>query len=351
MSVLKLIRPELKELMAYVPDYEEWDYRLHANESPWSPVSMPEVAINHYPNDKLRKKLTQQLAAMYHVKPGELVITRGSDEGIDLLMRLFIRAGKDSMLQCPPTFPLYTFYAQLQQAGIINCPLEVNGSFTFSLSKLYGSWQADCKLIMLCRPNNPTNTMIDLATISTLCEKYRDQSVIVVDEAYIEFAQSESATSLIARFDNLIVLRTLSKAYGMAGLRLGAVIAQAPLIKALKAIIPPFTLSSAVLNIAHLALKDQDWFENNIRTIISQREKLIPKLQNLPLIEAVYPSVSNFILLKIPEADKAQQWLKQHSIAVRHFPQNDALTQMLRITVGDKKQNEHLLETLMWFKK
>ncbi|MDX1836970.1 histidinol-phosphate transaminase [Legionella taurinensis] len=351
MSILDLIRPDLKNIKQYVPDGDRQSCRLHANELPWSPIQLNEVALNHYPSALQVKRLEQRLAQLYQVDEDQLVITRGSDDGLDLLMRLFLRGGSDSILQCPPTFPMYAFYAQLQQAGIRNCPLNAEDQFNFSLDALRQQWQPDCKLIIVCRPNNPTGGLIDLQTVSDMCEQWAGKSMVIADEAYIEFAQTESTARLIPLYDNLIVLRTLSKAYGMAGLRVGSILTQAPLIQAIQRIMSPFPFSSAVLDLAEQALSRQDWFGETVEKILVQREILHVRLSQHRLVDTVYPSRTNFLLVKSPHAQALQHWFAEQGIAVRHFPSSPLLQSMLRITVGDEQQNNRLMAALDAFPK
>jgi histidinol-phosphate aminotransferase len=345
MSVLKLIRPDLNKIKNYTPKGDELDCRLHANELPWSPLN----ALNHYPVFAEQNELEKLIASFYQVKSEELLLTRGSDEAIDYLMRFILTAREDSFLQCPPTFPMYEFYAQLQQVEVINCPLNAENDFRFSAEKLKRSWQPNCKLIMLCSPNNPTATLIGLATIADLCQTFREKAIIVVDEAYVEFSQMASATTLLPSFDNLIILRTLSKAYGLAGLRLGAMIAQAQLIKAMKKLIPPYTLSSPVIHLAQQALADKQWFRQKLELIRSERELLSAQFKQSPWIETVYPSQANFILLSSPHAKALALWFAEFGIAVRYF-EAESMQSKLRITVGSPEQNQALLSCLASFK-
>ncbi|WP_019216684.1 histidinol-phosphate transaminase [Legionella tunisiensis] len=350
MSVLNLIRPDLVTMKPYVPNGDELNCRLHANESPRSPIPFIDTPLNHYPDARQQQLVLEQLAEHYQISSEQMVLTRGSDDGIDLVMRLFLRARIDSILQCPPTFPMYAFYARLQQAEIINCPLDAENGFSLDLQKLLALWQPDCKIIMLCQPNNPTASLLDLDTISQLCKHFKDKAVVVVDEAYIDFAQFPSAASLLTSFDNLIVLRTLSKAYGMAGLRLGTVIAQSQIIQALKNITPPYTLSSVVLNLAKKALADQQWFAQNVQQILNARTQLMTELQQSSWIDIVYPSRTNFMFVRSAYAFPLAAWFAKHDIAVRHFTGLPLLQNHLRISVGDESQNQRLITALKAFK-
>lgn len=350
MSALNLIRPDLKSVQTYVPGSDEADCRLHMNELPWSPIEAPNIALNHYPAMDAQSQLQGQLASCYQVSPTAMLLTRGSDEGIDLLMRLFLQSGVDSILQCSPTFSMYAFYARLQHAAVLDCPLNAADRFVLNLESMHKQWQSNCKLIMLCRPNNPTGNLIALETVAQLCRYYQDRSMIIVDEAYIEFSDAKSATHLLDQFDNLIVLRTLSKAYGLAGLRLGAVIAQPAMISALKAIVAPFTLSSAVIDLGIRALQNNLWFEEAIQQIKASRDQLITELRQFTWIEDVYLSAANFILLKTSCANALFSYLESLGIAVRQFTQTLSLQNHLRITVGSEAQNQRVLAAVKSFR-
>ena len=346
MSILDLIRPELKSVTNYQSLGDTLTTRLHANELPWQPVKVPGINLNHYPDVRRQQELQERLATNYQVNPEQLLVTRGSDDGIDLLMRLFLTPGQDSILQCPPTFSMYAFYAQIQNAKVINCPLEEEQGFNLSLDKLIAAWNPICKIIMLCRPNNPTGNLLDLDSVSSICNAFTGKAIVVVDEAYIEFSDAPSAASLISRFENIVVLRTLSKAYGLAGLRLGCLIAQAPIITALQSIMAPYLIPSPILEIALRALKDKSWFTSTIRKIINSREQLINALQQSRLLDEIYPSRSNFVLVKSRHALGVARWFAEHDMAVRSFAGHPLLDSMLRITVGSDEQNTKLITLL-----
>ncbi|MGQ3889005.1 histidinol-phosphate transaminase [Legionella sp. CNM-1927-20] len=348
MSIMDLIRPELKNLKEYKPSQDNPLYRLHANESPWSPVKLRTLALNHYPNVNDQIALQELLANHYQVNSQELVLTRGSDDGIDFLMRLFLCPDKDSILQCPPTFPMYTFYAQLQHAEVINCPLNPKKKFRLSLNELFAAWQPNCKLIFLCQPNNPTGNLIPLEAIATICQHFSHKAMVIVDEAYIEFAACSSATTLLTRYDNLIVLRTLSKAFGLAGLRLGSVIANPWVIKALQKIMAPYLLASPIMALAEQALQQPEWLTESVHQILIERERVQGFLQQLPIIETIYPSEANFIFIKTNYARALANWFTQHKLAVRDFL-NTPFEHFLRISIGDKAHNQLLITLLQEF--
>ncbi|MCW8451043.1 histidinol-phosphate transaminase [Legionella quinlivanii] len=350
MTILNLIRPEFARLIPYRPGGDELKYRLHNNESPSAPVSALDLPLNQYPDYQLEREVQKLLAGYYKVNQEQIALTRGSDDGIDLLMRLFLIAGQDSILQCPPTFPMYRFYAQLQNAVVIDCPLNFKSDFSLDLQKLFSSWREGCKLVMLCSPNNPTGNCLDIASIAEICAQFANKAAVVVDEAYIDFSARESAISLLPQYENLIILRTLSKAYGLASVRVGAVVANEAFIQQIKKIIPPYHLSAPVLTITKLALKNSGWLANSVCHIVEQRQNLIKALEAFSWIEIVYPSEANFILIKSQYNAQLQVWLASHDIAVRQLPNTSELHNMLRLTVGDAIQNTLLLDVLNRFK-
>ncbi len=345
MTSLNLIRPDLIATKRYQACGDAMKHRLHLNELPWSPLSS---SLNRYPCEKQEQSLQAILAALYRIKSSQLLITRGSDEGIDALMRLFLRPGIDRVMQFSPTFSMYAFFARLQLAQVIDCPLNHEDNFSFPLNNVEKTWRKNCKLIMICRPNNPTGNSLDLSTIASLCEQFRDRSIIVVDEAYIEFSSDLSAASLIAKYDNLVVLRTLSKAYGLAGLRLGSIIANPALIESVQNTLAPYRLSNQVIDTATQSLANPRWFKTALEQILAARSMLVQALERYPWI-TLYPSDANFLLIKTIHADKLFHLFSEQGIAVRRFNGTQQLHHHLRITVGDEAQNALLLNCLKLF--
>jgi histidinol-phosphate aminotransferase len=344
MTILELIRPDLRDNSIYDVGNSDTITRLHANELPWSPLTELNTNLNHYPGNTKEQELRFLLAKNYQVEQQQLLITRGSDEALDLLMRLFLQPGIDSILQCPPTFSMYEFYAKLQQARVINSPLN-SADFSYQLDAVQDAWEPNCKLIFLCTPNNPTGTSLSLNNLRDMCIAFQHRAMIVVDEAYIEFSKEQSAVTLIKEFDNLIVIRTLSKAYGLAALRLGCIITQEATINALTSIRAPYTLSEVVVNIARRALGQDLWYRNAIDTIIQERDILIMCLQDFSCIEKVYPSDANFLFVRSPCATELSKWLLTREIAIRIF-KDVSLQNFFRITIGCPEQNKELLTAI-----
>ncbi len=347
-DLLSLVRPEILELESYRSARGEvlgYDLiQLDANESPTPPFgARMDLSLNRYPEPQpflLKKKL----ADLYGVNDEQLLITRGMDEGIDLLIRTFCKPYQDKIVVTPPTFGFYEVAARINGVGIVRSFLNAESGFM-------PDWQAlnemdGAKLIFLCNPNNPTGSVISIDQIEALCIAQRNRAIIVVDEAYIEFADIVSATRLLGQCDNLVVLRTLSKAHALAGARIGTVIASSLIISFLKKIMPPYPLSSLSIQAALDALSPigLQISKKRILDVQKDREALYLRLQKLPNLVAIYPSAANFILIQVANADLCYQSLKNQGILVRD--RSFDVPDSLRITVGSPLENELLLSAL-----
>src|SRR5690606_32924263 len=256
-SVLDLARPDLRALDPYVPGaYEPGMIRLNANESPWrAPGDTTERGLNVYPPPR-PFALRDRLAAHYGARPEEMLVTRGSSEAIDVLIRGFCRAGQDDILICPPTFDMYRVYATIQAAGIVRGPL-VRGADGFALdtSAVLDALGGRVKIVFLCTPNNPTGQSIPRADVEAVCEAAAGRALVVIDEAYHEFA-STSYLDLRRRHEHVVLLRTLSKFVSLAGVRCGAVLAAREVIEYLGNVLPPFTFPTPSIEFVLEALRD-----------------------------------------------------------------------------------------------
>src|SRR5690606_37428746 len=243
MKILELARPDIRALQPY--QHASWEpslERLHANEMPWRASGDTSVAgLNRYPEPQPVELLTH-LARLYGVAPENLLVGRGSDEGIDLIVRAFCRAERDSVIICPPTFGMYKVSARIQGAGVIEVPLLRERGFAFDTEGVLAAWRDGVKIVFVCSPNNPTGNLIEHTTIEQLCQALADRALVVVDEAYIEFADAPSAVTLLGRYSNLVVLRTLSKAYALAGARCGALIAHPEIVSLLARVLTPYAI-------------------------------------------------------------------------------------------------------------
>ena len=345
--ILRLARPDILSLQPYqhaawAPSLE----RMHANEMPWRAVGDPSQAgMNRYPEPQ-PAHLLEHLACLYGVSPENVLAGRGSDEGIDLIVRAFCRAGQDSVLICPPTFGMYKVSARIQGAGVVESPLLRNKGFALDVDGVLGAWTDRVRIVFLCSPNNPTGNALERGAIERVCTALADRALVVVDEAYIEFARTESLASRLDRFPNLVVLRTLSKAYALAGARCGALLAAPEIVGLLARVITPYALPTQTIE-AVLALTDAAHAAaaaHNIEVVLSERERLARELARLPLIAHVWPSAANFLLVDCVDADRVLRAAASAGLIIRDPRTQTGLANSVRISVGAPEQNDRLLQ-------
>ncbi|MET0661092.1 MAG: histidinol-phosphate transaminase [Steroidobacteraceae bacterium] len=344
-KILDLARPDILSLKPY--EHAAWRptlERMHANEMPWrANGDDTRAGLNRYPEPQPHEIL-DRLAQLYQVRREQVLVGRGSDEGIDLLMRAFCRAGQDRVLICPPTFGMYKVAARIQGADILEVPLVKERGFALDESAVLRAAQ-DVKIVFLCTPNNPTANLLDAQAIERLCGALEHRALIVVDEAYIEFAGCASFAMRLREFQNLVVLRTLSKAYALAGARCGTVIAHPDIISLLARIIPPYALSTSTIETV-LSVTDENGrttSQEHIRTILAERERLRVELARLPLVQKVWPSDSNFLLVDCLDADRVLTAAVDSRLIIRDPRSQRGLERSVRISVGTPEQNSRLL--------
>lgn len=347
--MINLIRPDLLQFKAYSTardEAKEGKIWLNANESPYQ-FQQSGVFINRYP-EKQPKQLVKRVAEIFTINSEQIAITRGSDEAIDLLIRLFCVAGKDEIMICPPTYGVYSIYANLQNAAIQEVPLLKNNNFNLDLESIEEKWHEMVKLIFLCSPNNPTGNIISKTDILTLCQKYKNKSIIVIDEAYIDFSDSCSLISCINDYDNLVILRTASKAYAMAGLRFGFIISNGNLINWILRIIAPYPLSSLLTSIAVEAFSPSRLSEikKQINSIKAERDRLYTALQQFSCIIKVWPSEANYLLIETKDSDKIMYESQKKGIVLRNMFDKLGLTNCIRISIGLPEENSAVLKLL-----
>lgn len=333
-----LVRPEIWQLQAYSSARSEYNgtsqIQLNANENPWPPYGTRDN-LNRYPEPQ-PELLIQRLAEIYQVKQDQLLITRGMDEAIDILIRVFCNLGKDFIVTAPETtFSYYKFSA------------DINGIKTVSLKNVIPL--PDAKIIFVCTPNNPTGESVGLEKIVQLCEK--QEGIVAIDEAYIEFSDLPSATTLLSKYKNLIVMRTLSKAYALAGERIGVAIAHPAIIEILKKVIPPYPIAKTCAEAALKAISPIGLYhtQKNIALIKEQREYLRQELLKCKEVIEIYSSDANFLLVIFKNPTEIYQKLKSKGIIIRNRSQE--ISGALRITIGTPQENELLLCALEILKK
>lgn len=347
---LMLARPDILTLQPYV--HAVWDpayERMHANENPWRASDDPTSAgLNRYPESP-PLELHARLAELYGVAVEQVLAGRGGDECIDLLIRSFCRAGQDSVIICSPTFGFYKVAAKVQGAGVIDVPLiRSERGFALDAAKVLAACTQNVKLVFLCSPGNPPGTALDTTAMLELCKQLDGRALVVVDEAYIEFAKRPSLATVIAQYPNLVVLRTLSKAYALAGARCGTMLADADIIALIARVIPPYAIPTATVEtvLKVTDVKHRMEVAERIALLLSERERLKLELERSPLITHVFPSDANFLLVECVDADRVFNAAKSVGLIVRDQRSQPQCANCLRITIGTPEQNSRLLQGL-----
>lgn len=351
MAIESLARPEILAMKPYSSARKEAPGKgvlLNANESP-RPLLEDSDLLNRYPEPQ-PAELVSSLSALYGVQQNQLLLTRGSDEGIDLLVRVFCRAGQDAILHCPPTFGMYRIAAQTQGAAIVSVNRQAADHFKLPEQEVLDGIQSDdrIKLVFLTSPNNPTGDRVERRFLHELLETCRARAVVVLDEAYIEFCTQPSAAAMIADHENLAVLRTMSKAWASAGLRCGAVLAQSPLISLLQRVIAPYPVPSPVMSLA-LRMLNQDMMEKQrelMGEIAINKRYLVKLLEGRGFIRTVTPGDANFVLIQVDEADDLLAFSASRGVIIRGFPSDPLLHNCLRISVGSETELNQLAAVL-----
>jgi histidinol-phosphate aminotransferase len=342
--ISQLARPDILALESYTCPERSPEYaRLHANELPWrSQGDTSQAGLNRYP-DPQPVELISALAALYRVDPGRLLATRGTDEAIDLLVRAFCRAGSDAVLVCPPAFVMYAICARIQGAQVIEVPLRSECGFRLEPHALLERVSAQVKLVFLCSPNNPTGNLLGAQAVLEVADALAGRALLIVDEAYIEFAGEESLAQQLPSRPGLVVLRTLSKAHALAGARLGALLADAELLMLLRKIIAPFPLPQLTIEAALAALAPEQLRRTGTRiaALCAERDRLSTALAGLGCVRRVWPSDANFVLAQFRDAEQALSRARAARLLVRDARRY--LHEAVRITVGTPEETERLL--------
>lgn len=347
--VLSLARPEIRALKPY--SHAAWLpalTRLHANEAPWRPSGDSTTAgLNRYPEPQPRA-LVARLAALYGVPSERLMVGRGSDEAIDVLSRIYLRAGQDAILQCPPTFGMYRVAADIQGAGVVDLPLERSRGWRLDPDRLVAAWRPHMKIVYLCSPNNPTGNAFERHALEAVCTALDGKAIVAVDEAYIEWSGRESLASWLERFSTLAVLRTLSKAHALAGARIGALLAHPDLIELARRVIPPYSLAQPTIEAALRALEPAAVAVDRARiaALLEERERLRSRLERIPLVTRVWPSDANFLMIESRDAERLLATSIAGGTIVRDLRASPFLPGSLRISVGTPAENDVLLASL-----
>ncbi|MBS5020260.1 MAG: histidinol-phosphate transaminase [Alistipes sp.] len=338
----ELVRPNIRALKPYSTARDEYSGGeittwLDANENPY------DNGVNRYP-DPHQKVLKQKIAALKGVRGEQIFIGNGSDEAIDLCYRIFCRPGVDNTVSIAPTYGMYRVAADVNDVEMREVPLGTD--FSLPVDALLNAADEHTKLLWLCSPNNPTGNAFPAAGIERLVRRF--DGMVVLDEAYIDFASEPGFLARLGEFENLIVLQTLSKAWGMAGLRLGLAFASAPVAALFARVKYPYNINClAQQAVAERLAQD---VSPQVARLCAERERLLPALAVCPAIERVYPSDANFILVRTPRPDRMYDALIAAGVIVRNRSRIPGCEGCLRITVGTPAENARMLETVKNFR-
>ncbi len=357
-AIAKLVRPHFRTMKGYVSAGMEAGKDatrvfMNANENPFELPGLE--GFNRYPEPQ-PEALLQAYARRYGVNANQLVATRGADEAIAVLTKLFCEPGVDGVVICPPAFGMYKVNALAAPATAIEVPLlESNGVFSLDVSAtIDAAKQPDCKLVFLCSPNNPTANSFALDDLHAICAGTLGESMVILDETYIDFALQQSMVSWLNEYPNLIVLRTLSKSYSMAGMRMGSLLnCDAEFVQLVRSkCLDAYPLTKTSIDAALLALSDelQAHVQANISTLRKERQRLTEALRNTDFITRVYPSDANFVLVALNCVAEFLAYAAQHNIVLRDFSQQALTPNCIRISVGTPAQNDQLIELLSTFR-
>ncbi|MDP5082528.1 MAG: histidinol-phosphate transaminase [Winogradskyella sp.] len=336
-----LLRDNIRNLKAYSSARDEYKevsndmVFIDANENPFN------TRINRYP-DPQQTKVKERLSELKEISSNQILLGNGSDEVLDLLFRAFCEPNSDNVITLPPTYGMYSVLAHLNAIEIKE--IILNDDFQPNIERITEAQNKHSKLLFICSPNNPTANSFSAHYIETLIKAFN--GIVVIDEAYIDFSNQESWVSRLKEFPNLVVTQTLSKAYGLAGLRLGICYASQEIIAVLNRIKPPYNINELSQASALLRLNAITTVQSEVKTILAERHKLALALNDIALVNTVYPSDANFLLVKVDDANKRYAQLVEKGIVVRNRTTQPLCKNCLRFTVGTGIENEKLIKAM-----
>jgi histidinol-phosphate aminotransferase len=343
----KLVRENIRNLKPYSSARHEFTGKasvfLDANENAYgSPVA---VNYNRYP-DPLQWQLKFQLARIKGVPAENICIGNGSDEIIDLAYRIFCNPGKDNVIICPPTYGMYAVNADINDVEIRK--VSLTKEFQLDVDGILNAIDKNTKLLFICSPNNPTGNNMNRADVEFLLNNF--PGIVIIDEAYINYSNQKTFIQELTEYPNLIVMQTLSKAWGLAALRLGLCYASMDIIELFNKVKPPYNINEASQQIALEGLQRTELINDWITAVVQQKEYLIDELNGLLFVKKVYPSDANFVLVKVDNADVLYQFLASNEIVVRNRSREPGCENCLRISIGTPEENKNLLSVLKNYK-
>jgi len=341
-----LVRTNILRLKPYSSARKEFTGEarifLDANENSFgSPLS---DGLNRYP-DPLQLAVKEVLTGILDVDVEEIFLGNGSDEAIDLLFRIFCEPRTDNIIICPPTYGMYEVSADINDVEVRRVPLTAD--FELDVPSILSTVDSTTKIIFVCSPNNPTGNAMKRGDMLALLDSFR--GIVVVDEAYLHFSQDGSMIKEIGKYPNLVVLQTFSKAWGMAGLRVGLAIAGEAVIGLMNRVKPPYNLSTVAQEMILKTLEKSSEVEVSIKKILDERSRLVENLGNVDCVKKIFKSDANFVLVRVTDADTIYRWLLDDAIVVRNRNTVELCEGCLRITVGTPEENDALIESMRRF--
>ncbi|HAT76138.1 MAG TPA: histidinol-phosphate transaminase [Flavobacterium sp.] len=347
-NINNLVRENVKSMKPYSSardEFEDFDTAdmifLDANENPF------QNGVNRYP-DPQQSNVKKTLSTLKNINANQILLGNGSDEVLDLIFRAFCEPKMDNVITLPPTYGMYGVLANIN--AVENREVLLSNDFQPQVEKILETVDENTKIIFLCSPNNPTANSFSTESVVKLLENFK--GLIVIDEAYIDFSDKESWLAKIDEYPNLVITQTLSKAYGLAGIRLGICYASAAIISVLNKIKPPYNVNELTQVRALERLSNPEKIKFEITSIIAQREQLLKVLVDVKFVNKIYPTEANFILIKVDDANKRYDELIAKGIVIRNRTTQPLCENTLRLTIGTEQENKKLIEslTLLGFK-
>jgi histidinol-phosphate aminotransferase len=341
-NINNLIRENIKSLKGYSSARDEYKdvtttemVFLDANENPF------ENGVNRYP-DPQQNSVKELLSVIKKINKKNILLGNGSDEVLDLIFRAFCEPNKDNVITLPPTYGMYSVLANIN--AIENKEVLLTATYQPEVAQILKAVNQNTKILFLCSPNNPSGNSFTNEIVEELLVKFK--GLVVIDEAYIDFSEENSWLEKLAQFPNLVITQTLSKAYGLAGIRLGVCYASKEIIKVLNSIKPPYNVNELTQQKAIDRLGNMEAVEKEVAEIISQRDLLIKDLKKISFVKVIYPTDCNFVLVKVDDANNRYDQLIKKGIVIRNRTTQPLCENCLRLTIGTMSENKKLIRAL-----
>ena len=339
MNIKELVRPNILKMKPYSSARSEFkgtaQVFLDANENPY------DNGLNRYP-DPLAMAVKEELCKIKGVKPENIFLGNGSDEVIDVLIRIFCEPRVDNIVTLPPTYGMYEVSADTSDVAVLKINLDAD--FQLETDKILRGVTERSKILFICSPNNPTGNSLESEGILNLLEHFK--GIVVIDEAYIDFSKEPSFIEQLGKFPNLVVMQTFSKAWGLAAIRCGMAFASCEIIDLMNKVKPPYNINQLTQQTALKALQKRAKKEKAVKEILSERKKLVERLRQFTFVQHIYPTDANFVLVKVRQPNEMYRWLSTNGVVVRNRTNVVLCEGCLRITVGTPAENERLLRVM-----